>query len=818
MAEPLYPQVIVECQFTDGTWTDISPWVRGVTINRGCSRVESPIIRYDAGTATIRLDNRDRRFDPTNLAGPYTQSFEADTGIKFFTCSRTLTFGQGWTVDVKSATGQVATVRAVSSKATGTTGSSSVPKPAGTQPGDLLVAFHFADVGTLADMGTPTGGATWNLLASRTEGDDTFSCKVWRKTAGSSEPSAYTFTQNTSADGVIIIVAVQAGTWDTGTAPVVASTSNPETSFFATPATTPPGSSSLEIRAAAGTGAFGRCAWESPKEWEERADTQSNVYTTATLAVKQLTGQVGGGTDTRVKPGRPMRVRARLPFTPTTNLIKNPSFEVDTTGWGSNGTSEIGRDPGVSRFGGWAGSVAKTEGASIVNIELVAPHTLSIPAGTQVTISAYVMIPAAVYPALSAIFIADATFDGAIDGAFAEMPPGPDVWHRVTWSGKVKSGKTLTRFQIQFWTDGSHATGQVIAYVDGVQVETGVTAPTPYCDGSQPACTWLGAEHASASTRPAQFTFDLFRGFVDDWLVEWERTYDSEVTVPCTDGLGVAADYERDPVSPVGAGETTGARVHRILDSIGWPATDRVIAAGDSTVQATTLEGDALSELQLVADTEIGELYCDGSGRVVFRNRHALITDTRSTTPQARFGEGGPAKGRLPYHEVVIAYDRSQMANIVRISRAGGTPQTAIDQNSIDEYRARTFTRDDLVMQSDAEALAAAQWVLYISREPELRFDQLVIRPEKDPETLFPQVLSREIGDRIIVERQPPGGGEQVVRQVFIRGIQHEIRGGGGDGPRWETTWTLQSATRVGSFLTLGHPELGRIGSNALVY
>src|SRR5262249_50235111 len=34
-------------------------------------RIESPIIRYEPGTATIVLDNSDRRFDPANLAGPY---------------------------------------------------------------------------------------------------------------------------------------------------------------------------------------------------------------------------------------------------------------------------------------------------------------------------------------------------------------------------------------------------------------------------------------------------------------------------------------------------------------------------------------------------------------------------------------------------------------------------------------------------------------------------------------------------------------------------------------------------------------------------
>ena len=59
--------------------------------------------------------------------------------------------------------------------------------------------------------------------------------------------------------------------------------------------------------------------------------------------------------------------------------------------------------------------------------------------------------------------------------------------------------------------------------------------------------------------------------------------------------------------------------------------------------QATSLGSDALSLLQLTADTEIGELYMDGTGSVVFRHRHAVLTDTRSITPQAVFGDAGGA-------------------------------------------------------------------------------------------------------------------------------------------------------------------------------
>src|SRR4051812_15909109 len=54
-----------------GLWADISAFVSELTIRRGATRIEGPILRYDAGTMSVTLDTSDRRFDPTNLSGPY---------------------------------------------------------------------------------------------------------------------------------------------------------------------------------------------------------------------------------------------------------------------------------------------------------------------------------------------------------------------------------------------------------------------------------------------------------------------------------------------------------------------------------------------------------------------------------------------------------------------------------------------------------------------------------------------------------------------------------------------------------------------------
>lgn len=306
-------------------------------------------------------------------------------------------------------------------------------------------------------------------------------------------------------------------------------------------------------------------------------------------------------------------------------------------------------------------------------------------------------------------------------------------------------------------------------------------------------------------------TYPIWRGYADAWQVDYQGPTGSTVTLTCSDAFAVFTSVDRPASAPVGTGELSGARVHRVLNSAGWPAEDRLIAAGDSTMQATSLEGNALSELQLVAESEIGELYVDASGRVVFRNRRAVLTEARSTTVQAVFGGDEDDPVELPYADVSLTYDAQSITNYASVSRAGGTAQVRDDTASRARYLTRSYTRSDLLLQTDAEVASYVGFVLHQGADPELRFNQLVLLPRKDAR-LWPQALGREIGDRVQVIRRPPGGGDPIVREAFVRGIEHEVRD-----MQWTTRVALQSATRY-QFWTIGHPDLGRVGLNAIAF
>ncbi len=156
----------------------------------------------------------------------------------------------------------------------------------------------------------------------------------------------------------------------------------------------------------------------------------------------------------------------------------------------------------------------------------------------------------------------------------------------------------------------------------------------------------VNAVHAMAPVRLRAATgnagYDLFYGFADGWqpaAQSYEGGY-GEVNLNATDGFKVLAGINLATLaSPAGGTEDAGNRIRRILNAAAWYTDKRRIATGNTRLQATTYGDTALNLMQLADDTEIGELYIDGAGRVVFRNRQAVLTDTRSAVPQAVFGD-----------------------------------------------------------------------------------------------------------------------------------------------------------------------------------
>jgi hypothetical protein len=251
-----------------------------------------------------------------------------------------------------------------------------------------------------------------------------------------------------------------------------------------------------------------------------------------------------------------------------------------------------------------------------------------------------------------------------------------------------------------------------------------------------------------------------------------------------------------DPLEqlPIGAGELTGARIARALDIARWPTPMRDLQAGDSTHSATTAAQNVLTQVRLAADSERGDVYVAPDGKITFRSRHHRYEASRSLTPQYVFGDG-PTD--INVAEIIESNDDQLLRNEAIIARAGGTAQYRVSDPSLDRYLVSTYQRSDLTVDSDWQAAAFAESIIYQFADAQgPRVDSITLNPDSYPgDALWPVVLGAQIGDRCTINlRHPQGGAEVWSADYFIEGIAHTIPALIRD--KWQTKFNLSPAAK----------------------
>lgn len=308
--------------------------------------------------------------------------------------------------------------------------------------------------------------------------------------------------------------------------------------------------------------------------------------------------------------------------------------------------------------------------------------------------------------------------------------------------------------------------------------------------------------------------YPLFTGTIDSWLPEHRYPTQAVVNITASDMLTALAGTNRGELAlGVGAGEDAGARLNRILDSVGWPAGQRDIDTGVASLTATSLAGNALDESRHTARAEVGDLWATASGLIRFRNRYGLFLDATSTTVQATFGTGGGSE--LPFVGALgLSYDRDELINLVRAKRDDdlATVYEVGDSISRARYGDRSHEQLDLPFATDDEVTSWAGYVIGRDAYPKLRFDSLDLDVRADEAALYPQVLLRDFGDRIAVVRRPPGVAADT-REAFIRSINHSFTAPN----RLRTSWGLEPAS-PSTPLFLDDPARGQLdAANVLI-
>jgi hypothetical protein len=292
-------------------------------------------------------------------------------------------------------------------------------------------------------------------------------------------------------------------------------------------------------------------------------------------------------------------------------------------------------------------------------------------------------------------------------------------------------------------------------------------------------------------------TYPLFFGFVEGWPQRYGPgpSGDAWVDVTAVDAFKL---FNLSDLTASFPQQLSGARVAAVLDELGWAAADRNVDAGDMTVQASALSAaPALTHLQDVATSEGGVFFMAADGAATFFSQtHSVLLDETNDV----WGDQLPEKG---YLEVQVAYDDSNVWNVVTVSAPALTSQTASDSASISRTRVPRSLPVSTLLTTQAAMLARAESLLGKYKDFELRISPIVL--DRPDDAQWPRILNKDLHDRILVRKRPQAGG--VIEQPsVIEGIAHDIAP-----TSWMTTWALSSTT----FQT-GQWTLGVVGKSEL--
>ena len=268
-------------------------------------------------------------------------------------------------------------------------------------------------------------------------------------------------------------------------------------------------------------------------------------------------------------------------------------------------------------------------------------------------------------------------------------------------------------------------------------------------------------------------TYPIYAGYITAYSTSTPRFTGDLVytTITAVDGFRLFQNAQFFGVTGATAGETTGSRVTKILDTIGWPASMRDIDTGQTTVQADpATQRTALSALQTVAITEFGSIYMSADGKAVFQDRSATSTSVAGT-PKV-FSDDGTGIG---YNDVLWVFDDTQIYNLATITRTGGSVQTVSDSGSIAQYFTHSYNQSGLLMQTDAEALNYAQAFVASRKDTAVRVDSLTLDLQQDNYDAGTIAgLDLDFFDPITVTTSQPNSTLTKTEQVF--GVSHQIR------------------------------------------
>lgn len=281
--------------------------------------------------------------------------------------------------------------------------------------------------------------------------------------------------------------------------------------------------------------------------------------------------------------------------------------------------------------------------------------------------------------------------------------------------------------------------------------------------------------------------YPIFAGYIAEYKYTYPKDQETGfVDLICFDAFRLLFNSLVTTITGQAAGQDTGTRINKILDTVQWPSAQRSIQTGDTTCQADPgTSRNALEAIQTVEFTEQGAAYIDKAGQFVFKDR-TFVYNAQSASP-VKFNNNGTTD--INYFGITFAHDDKTIVNSCTVTRIGGTAQNYTDSTSQGQYFFHGVTATDMLMETDANALALATAFVTTRKDTTIRIDNITLDLVTLGYTAGVQAaLDLDYFDTMEITNFQQGG-TSIVKKLQCQGIAHSITPN-----TWQTTFVTQEA------------------------
>lgn len=297
----------------------------------------------------------------------------------------------------------------------------------------------------------------------------------------------------------------------------------------------------------------------------------------------------------------------------------------------------------------------------------------------------------------------------------------------------------------------------------------------------------------------------LFSGYTTDYVYSYDQAENvSYVDINATDAFRLFNLAAVSTITGQAAGQDTGTRIAKILDTVQFPNSMRTLDTGNSRTQADpATRRTSLAAIQNCEIVEQGAFFLGAEGNAIFKNRTNTIKSA-GDTPTAFNQTGG-----IPYKNLKFAFDDKLIVNQANVTRVGGTTQTNVDVASIATYFPHSITYNDLVAETDTDCANIAKIYVATRATTTIRIDEMMI-DLLDSSVPTGTILNLDYFSNVLISNIQPDG-STITKNLQIQGVAWDITPN-----RWYGTFTTLEPITDG--FIIGNSTYGIIGEDILSY